>query len=239
MPGSSIQSNAFAFDAVQVLRRGGMTCPQAVYIAARARWLKGIKVIYGRQFGGGGWGGPFHVGLWHCYVLNRGSDFLNGRCWRGARYVRFSDHQSDWRFPDRGFFPPTLNPNVQPVSNFRSGYIGLRDPLNQTGQAIANEIQQAPQQTDAQVAASFSSLASRFQAQVGQLESLQPPANLQGDWNSVIAAAQRLVSDLKAIAVAATTHNTSAAQEAGASLAADAQELTSALQPIKAALGLP
>jgi hypothetical protein len=108
MPASSIHNTTF--DAVQVLSRKGMGCSQALHIAARARWLNGIKVIYGPQFGGGGWGGPFHVDQWHCYVLSRGSDFIDGKCSLGGRRVRFDDHRSDWRFPDPGFSPPTRNP---------------------------------------------------------------------------------------------------------------------------------
>ena len=57
-----------------------------------------------------GSGGPFHVGPWDCYVLHRGSDFIDGRCSRGSRRVRFYDHRSDWRFPDKGYSPPTRNP---------------------------------------------------------------------------------------------------------------------------------
>jgi hypothetical protein len=108
MPGFSIHSNLF--DAVQILSRRHTSCQQALHIAAKARWLHGIKVIYGPQFGGGGWGGPFHVGKWHCYVLHRGSDFLEGRCWLHGRRVHFYDHRSDWRFPDPGFSPPTRRP---------------------------------------------------------------------------------------------------------------------------------
>ena len=108
MPGHSIHSSTF--DAVQVRARQRMSCYWALHIAAKARWLTGLKVIYGPRFGGGGWGGPFHVSHWHCYVLSRGSDFIDGRCkWRG-RAVHFYDHRSNWNFPDPGFDPPTLNP---------------------------------------------------------------------------------------------------------------------------------
>jgi hypothetical protein len=157
---------------------------------------------------------------------------------RGARYVSFYDHRSDWRFPDPGFIPPTFDPNVQPASNFKYGYNAVRGPLNQTGQAIATEIQQAPQQTDAQVAATFRTLAARFKGQVAKLKALEPPASVADDWNNVTSAASRLDSDLYAIASAAVSHSTAAAYQAGASLAADAQALTEALAPIKQKLGL-
>jgi hypothetical protein len=108
MPGYSIHSTTF--DALQVLSRKRMSCSQALHIAARARWLNGIQWRSGPQYGPGEHGGPFHVGHWHCFVLNRGSDFINGRCSRNGRRVRFHDHRSDWRFPDPGFSPPTRYP---------------------------------------------------------------------------------------------------------------------------------
>lgn len=108
MPGFSVQSGTF--DAVQVRSRRRLRCSDALHIAAKARWLNGLKVIYGPQFEGGGWGGPFRVGRWHCYVLGRGSDFIDGRCSRGGRRVHFYDHRSNWAFPDPGFSPPTRNP---------------------------------------------------------------------------------------------------------------------------------
>ena len=57
MPGHSIHSSTF--DAVQVRARQRMSCYWALHIAAKARWLTGLKVIYGPRFGGGGWEGLF------------------------------------------------------------------------------------------------------------------------------------------------------------------------------------
>lgn len=124
------------------------------------------------------------------------------------------------------------------TSKFKAGYNSLRGELNQTGGAIAAEIEQAPKQTDAQVEQAFRGLASRFQSQLSKLETLKPPSNLAADWNSVTAAASRLEGDLNAIAAAAATHSASAAKQAGASLAADAQALQTAVAPVKSKLGL-
>jgi hypothetical protein len=124
------------------------------------------------------------------------------------------------------------------TTQFKSGYNAVRGQLNQTGQAIATEIQQAPKQTDAQVAANFHNLAGQFSSQLAKLKALKPPANVSSDWNNVTNAATKLAADLNAIASAATTHNTAAAQQAGASLAADAQALTQSLTPVKQKLGL-
>jgi hypothetical protein len=98
------------YDAVQVVRRKHLSCSQALHIAAKARSLRGLKVTFGSQYGAGGWGGPFHVGRYHCLVLDRGSDFIDGECWRGDRFVRFYDHRQYWSIPERGWSPPTRKP---------------------------------------------------------------------------------------------------------------------------------
>ena len=124
------------------------------------------------------------------------------------------------------------------TAKFKSGYNALRGPLNQTGQAIAAEITQASKQTDAQISASFRSLAVRFQSQLSQLKALKPPSSVASQWKNVTAAASRLDSDLNAIASAAGAHSSSATQQAAARLAADASALTQAINPIKQKLGL-
>jgi hypothetical protein len=73
---------------------------------------------------------------------------------------------------------------------------------------------------------------------VSQLETLKPPQNLAADWNSVLDAAKRIESDLTAVVAAAATHSRSAGEQAGASLATDAQDLQSAAATIKAKLGI-
>jgi hypothetical protein len=124
------------------------------------------------------------------------------------------------------------------TSKFKAGYNSLRGPLNATGHDLAVELQQATNQTDAQVGAAFHSLATRFQSQLSQLETLKPPASVQAEWNTVSSAGNRLEADLNAVVAAAATHSKSAGEQAGASLATDAAALKAALLPIKAKFGL-
>lgn len=213
MPGFSIRSDTF--DAVQVLRRGGMTCPQALYIAAKARWLKGIKVIYGKQFGAGGWGGPFHVGLWHCYVLNRGSDFINGKCWRGSRYVRFYDHRSDWRFPDPGFIRPTLDPNVQPVT--KTQYEQKLGPLFNND--VDPALRSAPSNGDLTTAIRLVTEARDAMA------SIAPPNAVADLHGQAVTDLTALVNDLSRLRSAAQANDAGAYQTAAAAVQNDAQQI--------------
>ena len=124
------------------------------------------------------------------------------------------------------------------TAQFKSGYNSVRTELNQTGQAIAQEISQAPKQTDAQVSASFHSLAQRYSAQVAKLKKLNPPSSVSTEWKKVTDAATKLDSDLSAISSAAGAHNSAATQKAAASLAANATALTQAIAPVKQKLGL-
>lgn len=124
------------------------------------------------------------------------------------------------------------------LAQFRSEYETVRGPFNQTGQAIAQELQRATGQTDAQLAAAFRGLSTRFQSQVSELETFKPPQNLAADWNSVLDAAKRVESDLTSVVAAAVTHSQSAGEQAGASLVTDAGELKSAATTIKQKLGI-
>ena len=124
------------------------------------------------------------------------------------------------------------------TAQFKAGYNSVRAELNQTGQAIAQEISQASKQTDAQVSASFRSLAQRFSTQVAKLTALKPPSSVATEWNKVTDAATKVDSDLSAIGSGAGAHNSSATQKAAASLAEDASALTQAINPVKQKLGL-
>ncbi|HEY4898009.1 MAG TPA: hypothetical protein VII01_18210 [Solirubrobacteraceae bacterium] len=91
------------YNAVMVLNRSHLSCVSALRIGAEGRALNGLKPVFGPQFGGGGFGGPFHVRDYHCYLLNRGSDFINATCRRGRRWVRFYDHRQYWSIPTPGW----------------------------------------------------------------------------------------------------------------------------------------
>ena len=58
-----------AYNAVQVMHRERTTCQTALHPAAKAWTTPGLQIKWGPQFGGGGYGGPFHVGRWDCYLL--------------------------------------------------------------------------------------------------------------------------------------------------------------------------
>ena len=89
-----------------------MSCSAAPHVAARAYSLRGLRPIFGPQFGAGGFGGPFRVGEFHCYLLARGSDFRDARCRQGAKSLRFFDHRdyTQVRGQEPGWSGPLQNP---------------------------------------------------------------------------------------------------------------------------------
>jgi hypothetical protein len=71
-----------------------MTCGQAVQLGRRSYSLPGLQVIADPYaFGGGGFGGPFQVGHFGCFLTARGSDFRQAYCaWR-SQAIYFYDHR--------------------------------------------------------------------------------------------------------------------------------------------------
>lgn len=79
---------------VTVYYHGNMNCAQAVQLSRRAYLVPGLHVIRDPfAFGGGGFGGPFQVGHFGCFLIARGSDFVQAYCSWGARAVYFYDHR--------------------------------------------------------------------------------------------------------------------------------------------------
>lgn len=112
-------------------------------------------------------------------------------------------------------------------ASFKTGYASARSQLRQSSQAIGVAIQRAGSQSDGQIRSTFGGLASRWQTELSQLETLKPPSSVSAEFNTLTGAASRVESDLNAVISAAATHSYSAAQQAGASMV---QDITTARQ---------
>jgi hypothetical protein len=122
-------------------------------------------------------------------------------------------------------------------AQFKTGYESAANQLKQVSIDIGKEIQQAPGQTDAQVAAAFHGLAARWQTHLSQLQTLKPPAALAAEFNTVVGAASRAETDLNAIVAAGQTHSASAAKQAAAALVGDVVAAKAASTKITNKLG--
>lgn len=110
--------------------------------------------------------------------------------------------------------------------------------LGQISMAVGAAITKAASQTDAQLAATFHDLATRWQTQLSQLETLKPPSNLATDFNTLTGATTRAESDMNAVVTAAETHSKSAATQASASMVADIVAAKNASTKITDKLGI-
>jgi hypothetical protein len=124
------------------------------------------------------------------------------------------------------------------TAKFKQGYASVSGELRQTSVAIGKAIQQAGSRTDAQIAATFHQLATRWQNALSQLETLKPPADLATAFHTVSDGASRAETDLNAIVSAAATHSKSAATQAAGNLVSDITTAKSASTKITQKLGI-
>jgi hypothetical protein len=121
---------------------------------------------------------------------------------------------------------------------FKAGYQKLRGPLNATGEAVAQELQQSAHQTDVELATAFGGLATTFHGQLVELEALKPPANLASAFSAATYAANRVDTDLRSISRAAMRRDATAAGKATTALGRDVAAMHLAASLIKHGLGL-
>jgi hypothetical protein len=124
------------------------------------------------------------------------------------------------------------------TAKFKASISPVVNQLRDISHGIGTAIQQAPSQTDAQIAATFHNLASRWQSQLSQLQTLKPPSNLASTFNTLTGATSRVETDLTAIVAAAETHGGAAAKQASASLVNDILSAKSASTTITDKLGI-
>ncbi len=126
-----------------------------------------------------------------------------------------------------------------PTATFKTQYQPVEAQLKASAQQIGAAIQASAKQTDAQVFTAFQQLATSWQSNVSQLETLKPPSSLAAPFNTLRDSASRAESDLSAIAAAAATHDKSAAEQGGASIVEDILATKAAAVALDKKLGLP
>ncbi len=124
------------------------------------------------------------------------------------------------------------------TASFKTGFGTVASQLQQTSHSIGVAIQHAAGRTDAQLATTFRGLATRWQSELSQLETLKPPPSLAATFNTVTGAATRAEADLNAIVSAAETHSKAAAEQASASLVSDILSTKAAGTKITTKLGI-
>ena len=102
--------------------------------------------------------------------------------------------------------------------------------------AIGREIDKAPKQTDAQVAAKFTTLTTQVKKSGGQIEAVKAPAAFRARQKALTDSIRLVAGDTGGIVRAARTHDTTKAKRLGASLARHLKKSARALKALDAAL---
>jgi hypothetical protein len=124
------------------------------------------------------------------------------------------------------------------TATFKTNFKAVTGQLRQSSKAIGGAIQTAPSKSDAQLAATFGSLATRWSAQAGELSGLHPPASVSTDFSTLTAAADRVSADLAAVSAAAGKGDVTAARRATGNLIRDILTAKAAATKIDATLGI-
>jgi hypothetical protein len=106
-------------------------------------------------------------------------------------------------------------------SQFVKDFKKQKDQLGKIGGDLAQAAAGASSQTNAQIAAEFTTIADRVRAVEGSLATLKPPAKAAASYTAYRAAVAKAEADTRAVAAAAKSGNTAAAKSSIQSLAAD------------------
>jgi hypothetical protein len=123
------------------------------------------------------------------------------------------------------------------TASFKSGFEPAVGQLKQTAVAFAGALKDAPSQSNAQVRATFSGLATQWQAATAKLDALEPPSAAASDFDALKSSAASVETDLNAIAAAAASNDTAAAKQASLKAITDILATKSASTKVESALG--
>jgi hypothetical protein len=122
------------------------------------------------------------------------------------------------------------------TAKFESGAKAATTETTKIGTDIGTAIQTASKQTDAELAATFTDLASRARGVVADLNALDPPAASRAKVNALVSALGTGAQDLDAIGTAARGHDASSARSATQTLVGDSPPIKAAKDALDADL---
>ena len=125
---------------------------------------------------------------------------------------------------------------VDAVAAYQTSAKAATDETTKIGNEIGTSIEAADTQTDAQLAATFTDLASRARAVVADLNALEPPADDKAKVNALVSALGTGAQDLDAIAAAARSNDASSARSATVTLVRDSPAIKAAKEALEAEL---
>jgi len=121
---------------------------------------------------------------------------------------------------------------------FKKGAKAATTETTKIGDDLGTAIQGADKQTDAALAAEFTSLASRARGVVGDLNALETPQASRAEVTALVGALTTGAQDLDAIATAARAHDASSARSATTTLVQDSPAIKTAKEALEAEVGV-
>jgi len=120
---------------------------------------------------------------------------------------------------------------------FKTGAKAATTETTEIGDDLGEAIQGAEKQTDAALAAEFTSLASRARGVVGDLNALETPQESRAEVTALVGALTTGAQDLDAIATAARAHDASSARSATTTLVQDSPAIKTAKEALEEEIG--
>jgi len=124
----------------------------------------------------------------------------------------------------------------QDTAKFESAAKAATAETTKIGSDTGAAVQDAKNQTDAELAAAFTDLAARARAVVADLNALEPPEASRAKVNALVGALGTGAQDLDAIAAAARAHDASSARSATVTLGRDSPAIKVAKDALEAEL---
>lgn len=121
---------------------------------------------------------------------------------------------------------------------FKTGAKTATEETTKIGDDLGTAIQGADQETDAALAATFTSLATRARGVVADLNALETPQESRAEVTALVGALTTGAQDLDAIATAARAHDASSARSATQTLVQDSPAIKTAKEALEAEIGV-
>jgi len=120
---------------------------------------------------------------------------------------------------------------------FKKGAKAATAETTKIGNDLGTAIQGANKETDAALAATFTSLATRARAVVADLNELETPQESRAEVTALVGALSTGAQDIDAIATAAHAHDASSARSATETLVRDSPAIKAAREALEAEIG--
>jgi hypothetical protein len=115
----------------------------------------------------------------------------------------------------------TTSQTTPTAAQFSATIAPVLNQFKNASQRTGAALQQAGSQTDAEVAAAFRAVETRWKSALAKLETLRPPPQFISAYNRLKTQIRRVDTDLAAIVSAAQTHNAAAAKTSATKLVND------------------